>query len=457
MQKTPQTRQNLCLAQPLRCALLALMLLANTSHAADPAPATPAFSFSGFGTLGIARSSEKEADFIAHDLQSGGAGRDHEWSTDVDTRLGLQMRANLTSQLSAVVQVLAEQRYDGSYRPGFEWANISYEATPEFTLRAGRIVLPTFLTSDTRKVGYTQPWVRPPVELYSLMPITSSDGVDLTYRLRLGEVNHSLKAAYGGTDARVPDGGKVKVRDGWLLADTIEYGAATFHVAHARSKVTLEPFDELFSGYRNLANQAGQFATVLGGFGHPAASQYAGASAQAARIADQYEADSQRMDFIGIGASYDPGRWFVMAEWGQTDYNSIFGKRQAWYTTAGFRWRAFTPYVTYARARLKSRSSDPGTGMPAPLGPPFTATSAALAVGAAQLDAALNEGLSGAPEQKTYSIGIRWDFAKNAAFKLQYDHSDIGSGSPGTLDHATDRFRPGGRFDVWSATVDFVF
>ncbi len=352
---------------------------------------------------------------------------------------------------------MAEQRYDGSYRPGFEWANISYDITPDFAIRAGRIVLPTFLTSDTRKVGYAQPWLRPPVELYSLMPITSSDGVDLTYRLRFGEVNHNLRAAYGGTDARVPDGGKVKVRDGWLVADTIEYGAATFHIAHSRSKVTLEPFEELFSGYRNLADQAGQFAAVLGGLGHPAASQYAGAGAQALRIADKYEADSQRMDFFGIGASYDPGRWFVMAEWGQTDYNSVFGKRQAWYTTAGFRWGAFTPYVTYARARLKSPSSDPGTGMPAPLGFPFTTTSTALAAGAAQLDAALNDGLSGAPDQKTYSIGIRWDFAKNAAFKLQYDHSDIGSGSPGTLDHGTDRFRPGGRFDVWSATVDFVF
>ncbi len=106
MQKTPQTRQTPCLAQQLRCALLVIALLATPSHAVDPgddAPAAPTFSFSGFGTLGIARSSEKQADFIAHDLQGGGAGRDHEWSADVDTRLGLQMRADLTPQLSAVV------------------------------------------------------------------------------------------------------------------------------------------------------------------------------------------------------------------------------------------------------------------------------------------------------------------------------------------------------------------
>ena len=54
-------------------------------------------------------------------------------------------------------------------------------------------------------------------------------------------------------------------------------------------------------------------------------------------------------------------------------------------------------------------------------------------------------------------LGVRWDFARNAAFKLQYDHSRAGDGSPGTLDHDTAQFRRGGRFDVWSATVDFVF
>ena len=59
------------------------------------------------------------------------------------------------------------------------------------------MVLPTFLVSDSRKVGYGNPWVRPPVEVYSLNPITTLDGVDASYRLHLGEVTNTLQADYG--------------------------------------------------------------------------------------------------------------------------------------------------------------------------------------------------------------------------------------------------------------------
>jgi hypothetical protein len=52
---------------------------------------------------------------------------------------------------------------------------------------------------------------------------------------------------------------------------------------------------------------------------------------------------------------------------------------------------------------------------------------------------------------------LRWDFAKSAALKLQLDHSRVGTGSPGTLINIQPGFQPGGRFTVFSATLDFVF
>jgi hypothetical protein len=425
-------------------AVFAASLLA--LHAADSLAQSPdapqIFSFSGFGTLGVVHSSEAQADYVANDLQGKGAGHTDSWSAAVDSRLGLQLNADFTSRLSAVAQVLAEQRYDGSFRPGFEWANLRYAVTPDLAIRGGRIVLPAFMTSDTRKIGYAQPWVRPPVELYSLLPVSNSDGVDLTYRMRFGETNHSFKAAYGGTDARIPTGGKVKVRDGWILADTVEHGAATFHVAYSQSKLTIESYQPLFDYYRGVAASATAAAGAVPAF----ATQYLAAAAQANAIVDRYE--PQQLRFFGIGAGYDPGSWFVMGEWGQTDSESIYGKRQAWYTTAGVRLGKFTPYLGFARARLKSPTSDPG--MSAFYALPGLA-------GTAALDAELNERLAVAPNQKTVSAGLRWDFAKSAALKLQYDHSDIYGESAGTLNHTTPAFKPGGRFDVWSATVDFVF
>ena len=390
----------------------------------------PVFSFDGFATFGLAHSSEEKADFLANDLQGRGAGLGRKWSPDVDSRIGGQVSATFTPQLSAVLQVIAEQRADTSYRPEVEWGNIKYSFTPDLSVRVGRVVLPGFLLSDSRKVGYAQPWVRPPVEVYGLIPLTNSDGVDLSYRLRLGEASHNLQFAYGGASADVPGGGKVTAKNAWLLANTVEYGPATLRVAYSQSKISIEQFAPLFNGYRKFA-------------ANPAVMAFAPqAAAQANALINQYEPENRSFNFLSLGGSYDPGNWFVMGEWGQTDSRSVLGKREAWYATGGYRWGKFTPYLTYAEAKLKSAQSDVGiTAVP----------------GAASLNAALNEQLSGAPIQKTVSVGMRWDFARNTALKLQYDHSRLGRGSPGTLDHALPGFVPGGSFSVFSATLDFVF
>ena len=93
------------------------------------------FSFSGFGTLGLVHSSEKHADFTSSQLKPDGAGYSHNWSADVDSLIGGQVTARFTPKLSAVVQVIAEQNYDNSYRPHVEWANLQYQFTPEFSVR----------------------------------------------------------------------------------------------------------------------------------------------------------------------------------------------------------------------------------------------------------------------------------------------------------------------------------
>lgn len=110
------------------------------------------------------------------------AGFTHAWSTDVDSRLGAQVTAHLTRKLAAVVQFIAEQNYDNTYRPHVKWANIKYQFTPEASVRIGRSVQLTFLFSDTRKVGYANPWIRVPSEVYFLVPISNGDGVDASYK-----------------------------------------------------------------------------------------------------------------------------------------------------------------------------------------------------------------------------------------------------------------------------------
>ena len=117
----------------------------------ESGPGTLWLSFSAFGTLGEVHSSEDKADFTASVFQPNGAGYTRSWSAEVDSLIGAQLTANILSDLSAVVQVIAEQNYNGTFTPHIEWANIKYQFSPDLSVRVGRSVLPTFLFSDTRE------------------------------------------------------------------------------------------------------------------------------------------------------------------------------------------------------------------------------------------------------------------------------------------------------------------
>src|ERR1700729_2001166 len=98
----------------------AIMLVALLWHSTDASSADNTadstqsmFSFSGFGTLGVVHSNDHDADFTSNNIfKPNGTGYSHDWSPDVDSRIGAQVIANFTPQLSAMLQVISEQNYD---------------------------------------------------------------------------------------------------------------------------------------------------------------------------------------------------------------------------------------------------------------------------------------------------------------------------------------------------------
>jgi hypothetical protein len=403
---------------------MAMPLYAVGAETADPPSGAPLFSFSGFGTLGVVHSSEDRADFTASPLAPNGAGYTHPWSPDIDSRLGAQVIAHFTPQLSAMLQVISEQRYDKTFKPHVEWANLSYQPTSELSVRLGRIVLPTFLISDSRKVGYANPWVRPPVEFYALSPIFDSDGADASYKMHVGNVANTLVGTYGDARFQAPGGGEFEVKHLWVIADTVEYGGLTLHIAYQASSFTYHTLDSLFDAFRQFGPQG-------------------------TALADKYDLDDKPSQVFTAGAIYDPGRWFVTGEWGRRNLHSAIGEGTAWYLSGGYRWAKFTPYLTYAQVKANSNTSDPGLNVSAL--PPD------LAGPAMGLNAALNALLGSAAVQNTASVGSRWDVMKNIDFKMQYDHIALGSGSAGTLVNVQPGFQRGGAVNLFSIAIDFVF
>ena len=409
-------------------ALLCLVLGGVAPAGAQPATSSlPSLSISGYGSVGMLHSSEREADYIVDVFKPGGAGHSRAVSFDADSRLGLQMDAQLTPRLSATVQVISEQRYDNTYTPKVEWANLKYRIMPDLAIKAGRVVLPIFMVTDSRRVGYANPWARPPVEMYGLVPVTHNDGVDVIWRSAAGAMTNVLQITAGQSKTRFPTSsgavGLVDVRRIVSVNDAIEFGAATVRAIYGRASLTIDTFDPLIDPFRQFG-------------------------AQGNAIADRYQLKDRRVSFIGAGASYDPGPWFVMSEAASFETDSLLGTRRSWYVSGGARFAKWTPYATFARIS-GSPTSDPGltvTGLPPNVAPVAIA-----------LNAALNRQLNLQPRQHTTSVGVRWDAFKNAAVKLQLDWVRTGSGSTGTFGNIQPSFRPGSSSRVTSAVVDFVF
>ncbi len=389
---------------------------------ADDESGAPRFTFSGFGTLGLVHSSEDQADFSSSTFKPDGAGYTRTWSPAVDSLIAAQLTARLTSKFSAVVQVIAEQNADGAYEPHVEWANIKYQVSPDFSIRVGRTVLPSFLLTESRKVGFTYPWVRPPLEGYRVLPVTNNDGADISYRMHAGEFTSTFQANAGENNIESPEG-TGRVRRSWGISYTAEYASLTARVTYQKTNLTIGSLNALFAGFRQFGPEG-------------------------VAIADAYDVDDKPLPILAIGVGYDPGQWFVMGERGAGGTDSVLGKRKGWYVSGGYRYGPFTPYLTYAEGGADNLS-DPGLTVAAL--PPF------LRGPATGLNAALNSILSSKAVQNTASIGARWDFANNFDLKLQFDHTDIGAGSTGTFINIQPGFQLGGKVNLFSATIDFVF
>ena len=397
----------------------------------------------GYGTVGVVHSDEDQADYVAiADVQPKGAGYSDSWSMNVDSKQALQVDVKFTERLAATVQLLSEgvsnNTWDGdtndNFVPSLEWANLSYKVTNDLTVRAGRIVLPLMMVAEYRKVGYAQHWVRPPVEAYGLVPFTSSDGLDVAYRRSVAGGMNTVRAYFGGQDTRsLPFDCHT---DGWGFNETFEKDALTLSAAfmYFKWRSPGELYAPLFNAFADMAEQepGGQVAADL-----------------ARQFLPVYDGTfEQKIVMYDVGVSYDPGRWFVMGEVVRMESDQQVLTQTSGYVSGGYRYGSLTPYATCVRGKSQTRD---GQSIPLDGLSPDTA-----ALGA-EVDAIVGWFGRANMSQQTFSLGVRWDFRTGFALKAQLDHIDMDEGSRGWLNNLQPGFQPGGKLNVASFAVDYVF
>jgi hypothetical protein len=411
-----------------RSAALALPLVVANAWA------EPGLAVSGYGTAAYTMTNTDQAEFARFNQVRGAANSPQ---LGVDSNLGVQTTVTANDWLSFTGQVLVRKLVKDSWRGEVYWAYAKAKVGPNFSVYVGRMAAPVFMISDYRNVGYANPMLRPPQEMYSQVPFDTVDGASASWQTGVGDTALTVQYAVGGTRQKLFKAGdttgsnqEVKVSASNTLGLTAERGPLTARAGYSQCNITVSNAADV-----NALTSALRGAGAA--YGLP----------QLIQLADALAINGKKASFTSLGLALDLEHVLVQAEAGRRKTGSIVPDSTSWYVMGGYRIGKLVPYVSYAslRSSIPVANSVPAS---CPAGVPAATCTQALA-------AAVNVALaSGSSRQSTASAGLRWNFAQSAALKAQVDRvrPELGSG---LLLNTAPGFHGG--VTVYAVGVDFIF
>lgn len=380
-----------------------LMLFSAVASASDD------FTLQGFGTLGVARTTSRDVEFV-RDLSQPRGIRDS-WSAQNDSVIGIQGAWRINPQFEAVVQAMSRYGSNGNFNPELSWAYVKYEPVPNLSLRAGRLGTEFFMMADSRWVGYSFLTVRPPGDYFWYLPFYSIHGADAALTVPFGESLLRGKVFYGLSNGQIPLADEQwDISGSPMLGGYLEYQHGPWQARASYANIRFE---------HDLP-----IAKVLGKL-NPLW-PFSAADAAFLRTRDT------RTHYYSLGLVYDQGPWQ-----GQLMFNHIeqgthaLENSDGGYALLGYRVGAVTPYLGYSWVRSKPK-------------------------GNASSPVALYVMQDSHSDQKTIFAGLRWDVAQNVALKAQWD-GIRGEASSIFPYRRENRAAWDGRMEVFSLALDFIF
>lgn len=385
----------------LRCGLIILMVMAAPTALGGDVGLT----LTGFGTLGLARSSDDSAEFVRDLSQSHGL--QEEWRFETDSLLGIQANLTLGQDVAAVIQAVSRDNPYESFAPDVTWAFLRYDPSPDWTIRAGRLGTEFYMLADSRMVGYTYLTVRPPVDYYGSLPFDFIDGLDVALVHPLAGGLLETKVFAGVSRQTSPwDDLQYSLSGTLLVGGYLDFRDGPWQIRLGHIGVRFEHDLPVEDFYRALPEE----------------------TANELRLAGHWTG------FTSLGLVYDASPFqaqFMLSR--TTNEQATLEDTWAGYLIASYRLGDVTPFLGLSAAKSeRKRPSHPIPGY----------TDAYQA----------NFG----NDQKTFFVGGRWDFMPNLCLKAQVDLVRGTSDSrflyrwetPGNWD---------GTMTVFSLALDFVF
>lgn len=402
-----------------------LLLGARLAFAND---AYPNFTVKGFGTLGASGTDTDQLGFRRDIKQTPGVSNN--WGYATDSRLGLQLDVDINKSWHATAQWVARNNAGDFFEQNLDWLFLRWRPVDDLDIRVGRMGFDVFMLSEYRNVGYAYLWMRPPHEFYAVLAPYHFDGADIAKKFEVGEGTLTIKAFGGYSFFQVPTGFSNLAEQGLTVAGgklAYEYGNWNARIGYAYSLNNLElaPLQPLL----NALNSAGVNAVWP----------------DAQSLGQQISSKNKAGHFSSIGLAYDDGLWLAQMEASYINSEaSTYSSVASGYLSAGRHIGKVTLYSLFGI----SESLNNQVKISNPLVPVPAVVELRNAV-----DQALN---NNDVDEKSVSLGLRWDVHENIALKTQLSHYWLGNNGTALWLTPASGSTPN-TVNVWSVGMDFVF
>jgi len=386
------------------------------------------WSLKGFGTLAATGTDTDKIGFYRDKSQTQDV--DSGWGITTDSQLGLQVDWQASDSLQATVQWIARDHAGNFIEQNLDWAFLRWSIQDDLDIRLGRLGVGVFSLSDYRNVSYAYPWIRPPHEFYSTIPYYHFDGADITKKFTLNEGDLSVKVYGGYSYNQLPtQTAGVNNQQSPATGANIHYekGEWQARLGYTYATITSNP----------------PIQDILTPINSPL---FAKAWPDLKQIIPAITMRGKAYHFGSVGLAYDDGTWLSQMEAAYTASNTLWSPTRATaYLSLGRRFSTVTLYSLLGIAKTFQHEII----VPSPL-----VSNPSLLNDQQQLSRILN---NNAINEQSISLGTRWDFYENMAFKTQWSHYWLGKhNGPQQWQQSIGNTTPN-TVNVMSVGIDFVF
>lgn len=379
--------------------------------------------FSGFGTASLSCFSNDSADYVIND-QPEGPGRTRNCDAGIDSLLGVQLDLGFSESVEFGLQIIADRNQNASFTPEVTVAQLRWQFTDAWILRIGRMPTSAFLHTENRQVRFTMPWVRPPLEIYGLLPIFSNDGAEIIHEGSFG----SWHTEWHGGLTHIEFDSAVSNSNETLPVDS----SAAFLNLTMADRNTLVKFGYSYGKTTFTSPGIETLFTVLGSLG-----------TSGSALADDLALDDSAFHLFSIGLRHEHEDWLALSEIAYRSIDSFFRDQYGAYATLGRRFGSWMPYATLAKRWSSGPDSD-----------------SRVAGSPVELQQGVEELLAGTRfDTSSVSLGLSREITEQAILKFQADWIKPDSDSWGLYtNHSADyNFANPDSDWLFTLSLDFVF